>query len=129
MNSFGRNEKNIEKMRKAGRVYRESDEDAPRGAGNAGGEGGADGGRDEIPFTTARKGATVCCGGFWFFSVVGMLFGLDFRAMAPFLFFSLAAVAFLNLPVFWVRRKYADFAIGIIAGLVCAAVGLSLLTA
>ncbi|MDR0222795.1 MAG: hypothetical protein LBI38_04575 [Oscillospiraceae bacterium] len=113
-------------MKKSGKVYHENDEDISREKREKNANDGYPG---ETPLAAARKVAAVCCGGFWLFSAAGMLFGVDFRAMSPFLFFSLAAVAFLNLPAFWVKRKYADFVICVIAGTVCAAVGLSLMTA
>lgn len=126
MNTPERNEKNIKKMQGAGKVYSESDEDKSLSKRELQ-KTALDNATREYPLATARRAAQVACVGLWLFSVLGMLFGVSFKAMSPFLFFALSATLFLNLPVFFLKKKNADFVICLIAGISCLIIGISLL--
>lgn len=128
MNTPERNEKNIKKMQGAGKVYSESDEDKSLSEKERQ-ETALDNATREYPLSTARKAAQVACVGLWIFTVLGALFGMDFKAMSPFLFFSLSATLFLNLPVFYMKKKNADLVMCLIAGISCLIIGISLLGA
>ncbi|MCL2632942.1 MAG: hypothetical protein FWD34_00325 [Oscillospiraceae bacterium] len=125
MNTFDRNEKNVKKMQDLGQVYSESDEDRAKEELQ---KDALENATREFPLLTLRKVAAVVCGGFWLFSIVGIFFGIDFRATMPFMFFSLSVLVFLNVPVFYMKKKNMDFVIAIVAGIVCLAFGLSLMT-
>jgi len=124
MNTPERNEKNIKKMQDLGKVYSESDEDKSKEDLQ---KAALDNATREYPLATLRKAAQVACIGLWLFSVVGTLFGVSLKAMSPFLFFALSAMLFLNLPVFYAKKKRADLAMCLIAGISCMIIGISLL--
>jgi len=127
MNTPERNEKNIKKMQGAGKVYSESDEDKSSLKKEDLQKIALDNATREYPLATARKAAQVACMGLWLFSVAGTLFGVSLKAMSPFLFFALSATLFLNLPVFYAKKKRADLAMCLIAGITCMIIGISLL--
>jgi hypothetical protein len=113
MNTPERNQKNIDKMSKLGKVYTESEENSNKN------DSALDKATREYPLPTLRKAAWVICGGFWLFCLVGLFFTVDVRALFPFLFFSLAFVAAVHIPVFFVKKKIADVIIGVIFTLCC----------
>ena len=124
MNTPERNFKNAAKLEKLGQIYEESEQDKSNERRN---RSALDEATREYPLPTARKFAWVVCGGFWLFCVGGLLFGVDLRALFPFLFFSLAVVAGVHIPMFLVKRKTFDVVVGVIFALSCIIVGLSML--
>jgi len=123
MNTPDRNKKNIEKMQKLGKVLDDSivenkEELAKVALENV---------TREYPFPTARKIAWVFCGAFWLFCLGGFLFGVDMRALFPFLMFSLGAAVGLQIPVFFVKGKLGDTIIALIFTLSCMGLGISML--
>lgn len=122
MNTPERNEKNAQKMQELGQVYNESDEDKSREANSA-----LENATREYPLPTARKFAWVLCGGFWLFCLGGLLFQVDMRSLFPFLLFSLAVVAGLQIPVFYIKRKIFDIIIAAVFALSCSAVAVSMM--
>ena len=122
MNTPERNDKNVEKMQKLGRVYEETDEDKKREQRHA-----IENATREYPLPTARKAAWVICGGFWVFCVAALVFGVDMRGLIPFMFFALAVVVILHLPVFYLKKKIFDLIVGIIFALSCIGTAVSLL--
>jgi len=124
MNTPERNMKNADKLQKLGKIYEETAEDKQRDKRS---KTALENATREYPFPTARKFAWVLCGGFWLFCLGGLLFGVDMRALFPFLFFSLAMIVLLHLPVFYLKKKILDVIIGVIFTLSCIGVGLSML--
>ena len=115
MNTPERNQKNVDKMKKLGKVYEDATESQLRENNNA-----LENATREYPLPTVRKFAWVACGGFWVFIFFGLLFGVDLRALFPFVFFSLAFLAGVHIPMFYVKRKIFDVIIAGIAVLSCA---------
>jgi len=124
MNTPERNNKNIDKMRALGKVYSETDEDRTR---NTLEDDALENATREYPLPTTRKFAWVMCGGFWLFCLGGLLFGVDMRALMPFMFFSLAFVALVHLPVFYLKKKIFDVIVGTVFAMSCIGMGLSML--
>lgn len=129
MNTPERNKKNIKKIREIGKVYEETSDDTVSSTGkdNADKNKIEQSYNREYPLETARKISWILCGALWLFCLVGLLFGMDFRATFPFLMFSLAAVVILQLPVFWIKKKPFDVVTGIIFASGCIVLGLSML--
>jgi hypothetical protein len=124
MNTPERNKKNAEKLRKLDKVLVESEQDKARLEKE---DGALEKATQEYPLPTARKFAWVIFGGFWIFCLVGALFSLDFRAMTPFLFFSLAGVVLVHIPMFYVKRKFFDVVTALIFASGCIALAVSLM--
>jgi len=122
MNTPERNDKNVEKMRKLGKVYSESDDDKKREQRHA-----LENATQEYPLPTARKAAWVICGGFWAFCLGALLFGVDMRALIPFMFFALGILALLHLPIFFIKKKIFDVVVGTIFALSCIGTAVALL--
>jgi hypothetical protein len=122
MNTFDRNEKNVAKMERLGKVYEESEEDKRRNQRLS-----LDNATREYPLATVRRYSWVTCGGLWVFCIVGFIFRLDLRVFIPALFVSLGVSVALNIPVFLAKRKIGDVIMGTIVALVCIGVAVSLL--
>jgi len=123
MNSPERNKKNAEKLQKLGTVLTDSAEDKKR---EESGNTALENATREYPFPTARKAAWVSCGGFWLFCFGGLFFGVDIRALFPFLFVSLAVVSLVHIPMFFVKRKIFDVIVGTIFTLCCIGMAISM---
>jgi len=111
MNTPERNDKNIAKMQAIGRAYSDTEEDAVKEKQY---QKALDEVTREYPLPTARRVSVVACIGLWVFSVGGLLFGVDLRGIFPFLFFALAVMVGFHLPIFWIKRKFADCVIGVL---------------
>jgi hypothetical protein len=124
MNTPERNNKNVEKMKKLGKVYEDSADDKSREEDYTEAMENA---TREYPLATARRFAWVACGGFWVFCLGVLLFGIDLRGLFPFLFFSLAVVSALHIPMFYIQKKTIDVIAGTIFAISCTWVAVSLL--
>ncbi|MCL2035894.1 MAG: hypothetical protein FWG83_00715 [Oscillospiraceae bacterium] len=124
MNTPERNKKKITQMQKLGKIYSESDEDKSE---NRVVNQALENATREYPLPTARKFAWVICGGFWFFCLLGFLFGVNIPALLPFLFFSLAGVSLVHIPMFWVKKKLFDIVVAIIFAISCVGLSISML--
>lgn len=124
MNTPERNEKKIAQMQELGRVYSESEEDLSR---NEKENSALENATREYPLPTARRFAWVMCGGFWLFCLGGLLFGVDMRALFPFMFIALAVLVVLYIPVFFVKKKILDVIIGSIFAASCIITAVSLM--
>jgi len=124
MNTPERNKKNAAKMQEVGQIYSDSAEAQTNEQRK---QSALEKATQEYPLPTARRFAWVLCGGFWLFCFGGLFFGVDLRALFPFVFFSLAIVAILHIPMFYVKRKIADVIIGVIFALSCIGMAVSMI--
>jgi len=124
MNTPERNIKNAEKMSNLGKVYSDSADDLTREETH---KAILEEATREYPLPTARRFAWVACGGFWVFCFGGLLFGVDLRALFPFMFLSLGAVAALHVPMFFVKRKMFDVIVAVIFTISCVGMAVSML--
>lgn len=120
MNTRENNEKNIKKLEQVAPLFddgeNKTEETEETGATTS-----------LPPLAFARKLAVGVMLAFWAAAVVMMLGGGDFRGVLPFLLFSVAAVALLNIPAFLFKKKITDAVIAAVAGTVLLATGISLL--
>jgi hypothetical protein len=124
MNTPERNNKNIDKLQKLDKVYSEASEDKTREKNYS---EFIERATREYPLATTRKFAWAICGGFWLFFTAGMLFGVDFRPLFPFLIFSIGFVPLVHIPMFYVKKEMINVIIALIFSLSCIGVGVSLI--
>ncbi|MCL1831572.1 MAG: hypothetical protein FWG45_01520 [Oscillospiraceae bacterium] len=124
MNTPERNDKNVEKLNKTGKVYKETEDDKKR-------EEAYKAVLEEVtrqyPLPTARTFSIVACIAFWIFCVIGLLFGVDLRGIMPFLFVMLAIVAVLHIPVFYLKKKILDVIMALLFAAGCIGVAISMI--
>lgn len=117
MNTRKTNEENIKKLEQTEPVFNDNNKEKSK----------IDLVTAEPPLAFARKLATWAALLFWAVAFVMLLGGGDFRAMLPFLLFSVAAVALLNIPAFIAKKKYFDTVVAVAAGVILLVTGVSLL--
>lgn len=81
------------------------------------------------PFYSVRKVCVGICALMWVFAAFCLLTGtLEMRMFLPLCLFALCALAGINAPIFFKKKKKADAVVAIICAVICFAVGAVIFT-